>query len=212
MGDNFRRAMLVLGCVAVLPLACLWLASERLLLLGGQDPAVASLVGTYSLLRIPALLCQVWTQIRTLSLQNHLPLTRPGPVYEQLVSITLAKTMGTMGRTEFGAGASLAAALANVLLCTLLVRGVPGAWAGLGFEGAPLAMSLCDVLQMLVLLALARWEDDFVRAWGGGWSRDALAGWGAYLRLGFPSLVLFLVEWVSVRSGARAQPTSPRPS
>ena len=58
VGHNFRRALLILGCVADLPLALMWCFSERLLLLGGQDPTVAALVGTYSLIRIPALLCQ----------------------------------------------------------------------------------------------------------------------------------------------------------
>ena len=58
-------------------------------------------------------------------------------------------------------------------------------------------MSVCDGLQMGVILALAAREDDFKSVWGSGWSSDALKGWGAYLRLGFPSLILFLVEWVS---------------
>ena len=92
--------------------------------------------------------------------------------------------------------AGLVSAISNVVLCTIFIRGL-GPIPAMGFIGAPLAMSVCDGLQMGVILALAAREDDFKSVWGSGWSSDALKGWGAYLRLGFPSLILFLVEWVS---------------
>jgi len=64
----------------------------------------------------------------------------------------------------------------------------------LGFVGAPITATFCDILRMLGVSCLAFRDRDFRRCWP-GLTREALRGWGGFLKLSCPSLLLLGIEW-----------------
>ena len=76
---------------------------------------------------------------------------------------------------------------------------------GLGVAGAAAAASLRDLLQLLALAALAARYPEFRACWAGGiCDRRVLRGWGGYLRLGLPSLIICCVRWATARARMHA--------
>eukprot|EP00887_Chlorella_sp_A99_P005323 scaffold1.g5323.t1 len=70
---------------------------------------------------------------------------------------------------------------------------------GLGVDGAVLAMDACQLAMLVGLAGYATWRarrlaGSEVQTWH-GWSREALSGWPAFLRLGVPSAVMTCLEW-----------------
>ena len=64
---------------------------------------------------------------------------------------------------------------------------------GIGFDGAPLAISLSQLTLPLTLLFYVRFVDGS-QCWG-GFSRRAFTNWGDVIRLAFPGMVLLWAEW-----------------
>lgn len=76
----------------------------------------------------------------------------------------------------------------------------------LGLDGAVWAMNACQGISLALLSvyterrhAAAAGSDR--QTWH-GWSREALTGWGAFLRLGVPSTVMVCLEWWAYEGGS----------
>merc|ERR1711920_376707 len=81
----------------------------------------------------------------------------------------------------------IAATFANVFLSVWLIP-----W--LGFVGAPIAQTACDILRATGVICLACRDPDFRRCWH-GFTMDAFHGWSEFLKLACPSFWLQNVEW-----------------
>mmetsp|Transcript_71963 Transcript_71963/g.223385 ORF Transcript_71963/g.223385 Transcript_71963/m.223385 type:complete len:328 (+) Transcript_71963:458-1441(+) len=97
------------------------------------------------------------------------------------------RTLSSIGNTRIIMHASLAVGVANVLLSFLLIP-------RLGFVGAPITATACDVVQAFMVCLLALWDADFRKCWG-GFTREAWRSWPPFLRLSCPALALLGIEW-----------------
>jgi len=70
-----------------------------------------------------------------------------------------------------------------------------GFTAWLGYIGAPMAVTLCDVLSVVFCVAIIKYLGLHRRTWGVGWSRESLRGWGEILRNAAPAIVMLASEW-----------------
>jgi multidrug resistance protein, MATE family len=64
----------------------------------------------------------------------------------------------------------------------------------LGASGAAASLSFATILNLALLLAYIRWQRLHTGTWH-GWSRDALRGAGAFLRIALPSCGMICLEW-----------------
>ncbi|TYZ58134.1 hypothetical protein PybrP1_007362, partial [[Pythium] brassicae (nom. inval.)] len=166
IGVYFQSGLLVVGaCLA--PVVVLNWYAEPLLLLLGQDPAVARLAQDFSRYSMPG-----WPFVFLYEL-----------VRKVLQAQNITKPLVVI------------AAVGN--LVTLVAGYVLAYHTPLGFRGIALARALGNAALPLLLvpyfqrrpLALAQW-------WGAGWDmRAALAHVGLFLRLGVPGLLQLVMEW-----------------
>ncbi|XP_061683828.1 multidrug and toxin extrusion protein 1-like isoform X2 [Syngnathoides biaculeatus] len=63
-----------------------------------------------------------------------------------------------------------------------------------GVVGSALANVVSQFSMAGILFAYILWKGLHKRTWG-GWSRDCLEGWGPFIRLALPSLLMMCVEW-----------------
>ncbi|KAG0164845.1 hypothetical protein DFQ28_009547 [Apophysomyces sp. BC1034] len=63
----------------------------------------------------------------------------------------------------------------------------------LGYIGAPLATSFSYWFMLIMLLGYIKYFDG-KEAWG-GWTRECLTGWWAFLRLAIPGILMVCSEW-----------------
>ncbi|KAJ9084441.1 ethionine resistance protein [Entomophthora muscae] len=63
----------------------------------------------------------------------------------------------------------------------------------LGFKGAPIATVITHWLTLLFALLYIKYIEGS-SCWG-GWSSQALTGWGVYIRLGIPGILMICSEW-----------------
>eukprot|EP01102_Stenamoeba_stenopodia_P009599 TRINITY_DN2844_c0_g2_i1.p1 TRINITY_DN2844_c0_g2~~TRINITY_DN2844_c0_g2_i1.p1 ORF type:complete len:423 (-),score=58.33 TRINITY_DN2844_c0_g2_i1:23-1291(-) len=64
----------------------------------------------------------------------------------------------------------------------------------LGFKGCPLAMSLTYMVSSLMIVGYIVFSGVYKETWS-GWSREALNGWGEYLKLAVPGALMLCAEW-----------------
>ncbi|KAG2501547.1 hypothetical protein HYH03_000054 [Edaphochlamys debaryana] len=168
LGVVLQRAVLLCLLTACLPLA-LWARAEDLMLAIGQKPEVASLAARYVRLLGPALGC--WG-----------------------VSACIRDYLASQGvvtpQTLVAAAYTAAAPLVNHL-CIYT--------AGWGMVGAAVAYNILQALELLLMLAAMAWmhlrrQTPATRTWG-GFSGQALRGWGGYLKVALPSAAAICLDW-----------------
>eukprot|EP00887_Chlorella_sp_A99_P007593 scaffold28.g7593.t1 len=168
-GVILQRSLAIMAC-ASLPLVLLYARIEQVLLLLGQEPAVAHAAARYIALYSPAVV------LHAASLCVYRYLTSQGAVVHVM-----------------SAGAVLFAVTLPVNW--LLVFRLGG---GLGLDGSALAAAACELAYLGALAAAAvRHNRSFApdaRPWQ-GLSRAALAGWGHYLSVSLPSLAMVALDW-----------------
>lgn len=165
VGDILQRALFVMA-IASIPMALLWLFSEPIMLSLGQEPEVVALSARFLKLLLPSLL--------------------PTLAFECLKRFLQAQGIASANTVVI-----LATTILNLPLAYFLI------WdgRGLGFLGAPLAMSIVAWANLALMLLYTK----FVAgsdAWG-GWSRKAIA-WEplkAYLALAIPAALQVCSEW-----------------
>lgn len=148
-----------------LPISVVWWNSESLMLLLGQDEELSKLCGTY--------------------LRVFLLAAPPMMTFECLKKFLQAQRI-MKAQTYI-----LASVIPVYLVLNYLFILNPS--TSFGFLGAPLA-SVITYWLMLILGVLYIAFIDGKKCWG-GWSRQALFGWGVYLRLGIPGIFQVCSEW-----------------
>ncbi|OEL32750.1 Protein DETOXIFICATION 52 [Dichanthelium oligosanthes] len=164
LGVTTQRAVLMLLAAAV-PIAGLWAHMRPLLLLCGQDAAIAAVAETYILASLPDLLLQAFLH--------------PIRIYLRTQSINLPLTLC----------AALAIALhlpINYVLVSVL---------GLGIRGVALASVLANLNLVLFLFAYILFKGVHRRTGGFALSAESFRGWGELVSLALPSCVSVCLEW-----------------
>jgi multidrug resistance protein, MATE family len=163
-----QRALLLTGLLTLLVVA-FWVKSEALMLATGQDAALAAGAARFLHLSVPAL--------------GFLGAAECIKRYLTSQQVVAPATL-----------ASLAALCAAPLFNWALVFGL-----GMGLDGAAHANNLSQFVPLVVLLFCAARRETALKggpeqAWH-GWTKEALSGWGIYLRLAWPSTAMVCLEW-----------------
>ncbi|WOK99015.1 protein DETOXIFICATION 49-like [Canna indica] len=164
LGLALHRTVLLLVCAAV-PIALLWYYIRPILVLLGQDPALAAAAGSYLHACLPDLLLQ--------------SLLHPLRIYLRTQSITLPLT----------ACAALSAALhlpINYLLVSVL---------RLGIGGVALASVWTNLNLVLFLVAYIYFSGLHRSTGGLSFSAECFRGWRQLLDLAVPSCFSVCLEW-----------------
>jgi MATE family multidrug resistance protein len=136
LGVYKQRAMLVLA-LACVPIVVLWANTAQILLLLGQDPAIAAEAGAYARWLIPSLVPYVPLACHIRFLQT-----------QSIVVPVMASSAVT--------------ALAHVLVCWALVHK-----AGMGSKGAALSGAVSYSINLAVLTLYTRLSGACKRTWTG---------------------------------------------
>ncbi|KAF8651640.1 hypothetical protein HU200_063149 [Digitaria exilis] len=164
LGVTMQRTVLLLIAASV-PIAGLWMHMRPLLVLCGQDAAIAAAAETYILASLPDLALQAFIH--------------PVRIYLRAQSINLPLTVC----------AALAIAIhlpINYALVTVL---------GLGIKGVAFASVLANLNLLLFLLAYILFRRVHRRTGGFALSRESFRGWGELVSLALPSCVSVCLEW-----------------
>ncbi|KAG0376807.1 hypothetical protein BGX24_007177 [Mortierella sp. AD032] len=164
LGLHLQRAILVLMLLFV-PIAGVWLSSEYIFTLLGQEEALA--------------------QHAALFLRGLLP---GAPAF--LIFECVKKYLQAQGNMHASTYVLLIASPINVILNYILV------WdkhIGMGYIGAPIATSISYWNMLILLLLYIRFVDGY-QGWG-GWSRECLTGWPAFMKLALPGVMMVCTEW-----------------
>ncbi|KAG0271034.1 hypothetical protein BGZ95_001225 [Linnemannia exigua] len=164
LGLHLQRAILVLMLLFV-PIAGVWLSSEYIFMLLGQEEALA--------------------QHAALFLRGLLP---GAPAF--LIFECVKKFLQAQGNMHASTYVLLIASPINVILNYTLVW---NKYIGMGYIGAPLATSISYWNMLILLLLYIRFVDGY-QGWG-GWSRDCLTGWPAFMKLALPGVMMVCTEW-----------------
>ncbi|KAF9930020.1 hypothetical protein FBU30_000933 [Linnemannia zychae] len=164
LGLHLQRAILVLMLLFV-PIAGVWLSSEYIFMLLGQEEALAQHAGLF--------------------LKGLLP---GAPAF--LIFECVKKYLQAQGNMHASTYVLLIASPINVILNYLLVW---NKYIGMGYIGAPIATSISYWNMLILLLLYIRFVDGY-QGWG-GWSRDCLTGWPAFLKLALPGVMMVCTEW-----------------
>lgn len=164
VGLHLQRCMLLL-ILCLVPIAAVWFSSEQIFLALHQTPEVARLASMY--LKI-------------------LFIGAPGYIgFEALKRFTASQ-----GNFRVSTYAVCLSAPANAILNYVLV------WhpdIGIGFAGAPLAMSICYWLSFLLMIGFVKYGKSR-HAWH-GFQRAAFTNWGPMLKLALPGCLMTCSEW-----------------
>ncbi|EAY87054.1 hypothetical protein OsI_08452 [Oryza sativa Indica Group] len=164
LGVTMQRTVLLLVAASV-PIAGLWVHMRPLLLLCGQDAAIAAVAETYILASLPDLLLQAFLH--------------PVRIYLRTQSINLPLTV--------------CAALAIAL--HLPINYVAVSVLGLGIKGVALASVLANLNLVLFLFGYIWFKGVHKRTGGFALSADCLRGWGELVSLALPSCISVCLEW-----------------
>uniref|UniRef100_A0A0E0K3J9 Protein DETOXIFICATION n=1 Tax=Oryza punctata TaxID=4537 RepID=A0A0E0K3J9_ORYPU len=164
IGVTMQRTVLLLVAASV-PIAGLWVHMRPLLLLCGQDAAIAAVAETYILASLPDLLLQAFLH--------------PVRIYLRTQSINLPLTV------------CAAFAIALHLPINYVVVSV----LGLGIKGVALASVLANLNLVLFLFGYIWFKGVHKRTGGFALSADCFRGWGELVSLALPSCVSVCLEW-----------------
>ncbi|KAF8986866.1 hypothetical protein BGZ52_007301 [Haplosporangium bisporale] len=164
LGLHLQRAILVL-MVLFVPIAGVWLSSEHIFLLLGQEPALAEHAAIF--------------------LRGLLP---GAPAF--LIFECVKKYLQAQGNMHASTYVLLICSPINVVLNYALVW---NKYIGIGYIGAPIATSISYWNMLILLLLYIRFVDGYA-GWG-GWTRDALTGWPAFMKLALPGVLMVCTEW-----------------
>lgn len=160
----------VLALGVSLPLGALWLATEPLLLLLGQDPATVALAHRYVVMQIPSL-----------------------PFF--LLFIALKQYLQARGIVRPAMWVSFAACGANAFLNWLLIFGHWGL-PRMGAVGAGVATAITEVLMLLgLLLLIRRFRLQRGAATVFDLTRLRVKGFSEIVRLGLPVALMLALEY-----------------
>ncbi|KAM9801683.1 multidrug and toxin extrusion protein 1-like [Neosynchiropus ocellatus] len=84
---------------------------------------------------------------------------------------------------------AVVANIANVLTHYILIS-----WLDLGIDGSAAANSLSQIYLCVFLFVYIWWKKLHKATWG-GWSRESLQEWGAFMKLALPSTLMRSFEW-----------------
>ncbi|KAK8915933.1 MATE efflux family protein 5 [Platanthera zijinensis] len=166
LSSALRRTVLLL-LAASLPISLLWLSIRRLLLLAGQDPAIAAAAHSFIIFSLPDLILQ--------------SLLHPIRIFLRSQSITLPLT----------ASAAVAAALhlpINLLLVSHLRLGVPGV-------ALSSVLTNFNVLLLLILYLRRRFSGLLITTSATKAAADDGQQWRSLLALAIPSCFSICLEW-----------------
>jgi MATE family multidrug resistance protein len=170
VGIVLQRSLLFTTTLAAL-VATLWSQADKLLRLLGQDPALSAAAASYLHWSIPALF-----------------FVGAGDCLKRYLTAQNCVAPATV--------ASLIAMLVAPLFNWILVV----KW-GEGLYGAAMAANLAQGVPFIVMVAWTMHREASMKAaaspeqtWH-GWSKEALSGWGEYLRLAGPSAAMVCLEW-----------------
>lgn len=110
----------------------------------------------------------------------------PG-IFFMTANCVLSRTLSSMSNMNINLMMSVTTAIINVSLSFILVP-------RLGFIGAPITATVCDILESLGILLLAARDKEFRMCWP-GLSRLAWREWGPFLKISCPALFLLGIEW-----------------
>ncbi|KAG0212489.1 hypothetical protein BGX28_006256 [Mortierella sp. GBA30] len=164
LGLHLQRAILVLMLLFV-PIAAIWLSSEHIFSLLGQEPALA--------------------QHAAIFLRGLLP---GAPAF--LIFECVKKYLQAQGNMHASTYVLLIASPINVVLNYELVW---NKYIGLGYIGAPIATSISYWNMLIMLVLYIRFVDGY-QGWG-GWTRDCLTGWRSFMKLSLPGVMMVCTEW-----------------
>ncbi|KAM5309974.1 multidrug and toxin extrusion protein 2-like isoform 8-T11 [Glossophaga mutica] len=185
VGVILQRAVLLL-LLCCFPCWALFLNTQYILLLLGQDPDVSRLTQEYVLITIPSLPVIFLYNLLAKYLQNQ------GIVWPQVLS-------GVVGNSING--------LANYILVSVLNLGVSTGAPSLGTEpaqfqpcspgfprGSAYASMVAHIVQTTFLFLYIVLKKLHVATWA-GWSIQCLQDWGPFFRLAVPSMLMMCMEW-----------------
>ncbi|KAF8980195.1 hypothetical protein BGZ46_004536 [Entomortierella lignicola] len=164
LGLHLQRAILVL-MVLFVPIAGIWLSSEHIFILLGQEQALAEHAAIF--------------------LKGLLP---GAPAF--LIFECVKKYLNAQGNMHASTYVLLIASPINVVLNYLLVW---DNYIGMGYIGAPIATSISYWNMLLLLILYIRFVDGYA-CWG-GWTRDCLSGWREFMKLALPGVLMVCTEW-----------------
>jgi MATE family multidrug resistance protein len=166
LGKHLQRSIVVMLFLSV-PIAALWMFTERILVLAGQDVEISHLAGMYALYMIPGL-------------------------FPYLASDCLRRYLQGQGIMKASMYITFTASILNVFLQWLLVWSP----YSIGFIGAAVATSITDiVLPILHVLYICYFKGR--KTWGGwDWSAALdIPQLYTFLSLGFPGVLMLCSEW-----------------
>ncbi|KAF8983199.1 hypothetical protein BGZ46_010661 [Entomortierella lignicola] len=151
--------------ILFIPIAVVWIKSESIFLALGQDPALALHTAIF-------LKCLLFG----------------APAF--LIFECVKKFLQAQGNMHASTYVLLVASPINVILNYVLVW---NKYIGIGYIGAPIATSISYWNILLLLVLYIRFVDG--RQGWGGWSRECLTGWPAFLKLAIPGVLMVCTEW-----------------
>ncbi|KAG0361028.1 mate-domain-containing protein [Gamsiella multidivaricata] len=164
LGLHLQRAILVLMLLFI-PIAGVWLSSEYIFILLGQEQALAEHAAIF--------------------LKGLLP---GAPAF--LIFECVKKYLQAQGNMHASTYVLLIASPINVVLNYALVW---HKYIGIGYIGAPIATSISYWNMLLLLLLYIKFVDGS-QGWG-GWTRECLTGWPSFLKLALPGVMMVCTEW-----------------
>ncbi|KAG0010200.1 hypothetical protein BGZ80_001692 [Entomortierella chlamydospora] len=164
LGLHLQRAILVL-MVLFVPIAGIWLSSEHIFSLLGQEPALA--------------------QHAAIFLRGLMP---GAPAF--LIFECVKKYLNAQGNMHASTYVLIIASPINVVLNYVLVW---NSYIGMGYIGAPIATSISYWNMLILLVLYIRFVDGY-QCWG-GWTRECLTGWREFMKLALPGVLMVCTEW-----------------
>ncbi|KAI9176043.1 ethionine resistance protein [Blastocladiella emersonii ATCC 22665] len=175
-GEFLQRGILI-NLVPALPISAVWYFTEPILVAAGQDRELARMAGRY--IRV------LWIAMPPM-----------------LVSNCAFKFLAAQGITRVQLLVSLAVLPMNVGLGYTLRHA--DTQLRIGFLGTAAASAACEWITMLLTI-LYIWRVNGHQCWT-PWSRNALRGWSAYMKLGLPGMVTLVAEWSMFSSSSHWSP------
>jgi MATE family multidrug resistance protein len=167
MSIILQRSVIILSIFVCLPVSLLWALSEPLMVLLGQDEAIARSTKDYMVILIPGL----WALSALQCINSWL--------YAQ-------------AKTKAIAAIAFAMAVIHPLWLWLFIY-----YFKIGFLGSAIALSLSKWVELIVLLVYIAGCSDIIKESEFEWSWAAWWDWGPFLRLGLPNLMMMTEWWAS---------------